>query len=479
MTILSVSTEDNMVYNLSTTYYRDQEYDIQITLPDGTPISKVFEYRTDCAEISSINAVRTGATEATITYNSNEPGTFYYLLREKGQSVARAASSLMEVAETAEAAEPTEADIISNGIKTEMKQHENAITVTGLKEGMSYTVYYVAVNTEEKSTLVSSFSIDGKVYEETAEAIKGAKAFKERLNENEFLYGFEIELETATLETLTLDQFDISCPKNETTLGDVKTSDNRTYRVYMERGTVPKGNNTYTILINLKDGTQLKGTCYYDLQAPQVSIRDFEWVDTDTVKVTVNSNEAGTLYYAVQDTVEGEGTIAAKDPAQIYANGKTFSMGYGLNYITIEGVHEGQWFCCASEDERENREAFYSYKQIPEYVAPDPDQAKWPQISSVTVMSDKKLKVVFDKSLNGLYYENGETQISGLSGKPSFTADYGSEGDVKNNVLTIAINNGLTIPEGQHTLTIVLYGFDDEGYLDETKPKRITYDFTR
>ena len=42
MTILSVSTNDNRVYDLTTTYYRDQDYDIQITLPDGSTISKVF-----------------------------------------------------------------------------------------------------------------------------------------------------------------------------------------------------------------------------------------------------------------------------------------------------------------------------------------------------------------------------------------------------------------------------------------------------
>ena len=76
MTILSVSTSDNRVYDLSTTYYRDQEYDIQITLADGTAISKVFVYRTDCAQITGVNAVRTSGGEARITYNSDEPGTF-------------------------------------------------------------------------------------------------------------------------------------------------------------------------------------------------------------------------------------------------------------------------------------------------------------------------------------------------------------------------------------------------------------------
>ena len=244
MTILSVTTNDNMVYDLTTTYYRDQEYDLQITLADGTTISKVFVYRTDCAQIAGINAVRTSGSEARISYNSNEPGSFYYLLREN--SVSR------------ESEEVTESEIIESGIKTEMKQHENSFTISGLTEGMPYTMYYVAVNTEGNATLVKSLSIDKEVYEETAAAIKRADAFAEKQENGEFLYGFEIELENATQEPLTLEQFDISCPLNETTLGEVSTSDNRVYRVYMQRGSIPTGNNTYTILITLKDGTQLR-----------------------------------------------------------------------------------------------------------------------------------------------------------------------------------------------------------------------------
>ena len=453
MTILSVSTNDNKVYDLATTYYRDQEYDIQITLADGTSISKVFVYRTDCAQIAGINAVRTSAVEARITYNSNEPGYFYYILRENGQASAQAASA-------GESAELTEAEIINNGVKTEMKQHENAFTVTGLTEDMPYTMYYVAVNTEEKATLVKSLSIGGEVYEESTGAIKGAQAFAEKQENGEFLYGFEIELETAASERLTLEQFDISCPLSKTTLGEVRTSDNRVYRVYMQRGSIPMGNNTYTILINLKDGTQLKGTCYLDLQAPRVDARSFEWKDTDTIQVVVNSDEAGTLYYMIQDEVEGEGTITAKDPAQIYANGTQISIGYGLNYITVQGVKEGQWFCFASEDAQGNREDFYSYKQIPEFTAPAPDDTSQPKITGVTVLKTSggaKLQVVFNQTING-NYNNGETQISGISGKLGFIAEYGSEGGLEDNVLTLTVMDpSVSIPQGSHTLTIVLY----------------------
>lgn len=462
MTILSVSTNDNMVYDLVTTYYRDQEYDIQITLADGTAISKVFAYRTDCAQIAGINAVRTSASEARITYNSDEPGYFYYILRENGQALARAAS--------AGEFEATESEIISSGVKTEMRQHENVLTITGLTEGMPYTMYYVAVNTEGKATLVKSLSIGGEAAVENAAAIKGAAAFAEELANGHYLYGFEIELETATSESLTLEQFDISCPLNKTTLAEVRTADNRIYRVYMPFGTVPNGNNTYTIVINLKDGTQLKGSCYLDLQAPRVNVRSIEWEDADTVKVIVNSDEAGTLYYAIQDEVEGEGTITTMDPTQVYANGTKFSMGYGLNSITIKGVKEGQWFCYASEDARGNRESFCSYKQIPEYTEPEPDDPSKPKIVSGEVLRNSgriKLRLVFDQTVYGLY-DNYQTQISGMEGKHSYTAEYTSEGDLTDNVLTLYIaDSTVTIPEGSHTLTIVFY--------DGTT---LTFDFT-
>lgn len=449
MTILSVSTKDNMVYDLTTAYYRDQEYDIQITFADGSTASMVFAYRTDCAQITDAAAVRTGVSEASITYNSDEPGYFYYILRENNQRLAREASST----------EPTEAEVIENGVKTEMKQHQNVLTVDGLTEGVSYTMYYVAVNTEDKATLVKSLSIDGEVYVEQAAAIKSVKAFAEKFGSYEFLYGFEIELEAATSESLTLDQFDISCPQNKTTLGDIKTSDNKVYRVYMERGTVPKGNNTYTILINMKDGTQLKGTCYFDVQAPDVNIRGIEWVDEETIEVLVNSNEAGFLYYAVQDEVEGEGTTAAKDPTQIYAEGTKAAIGYGLNYIKVKGIKAGQWFCCASEDESGNREAFYSYKEIPEYTE-IPDQEDRLRITGVTVLSASgriKLRVVFNQPVMGLY-DNTGTQISGIGKKLSCSTEYGSEGGMMDNVLTITVmDSSLSLTEGSHTLTITLY----------------------
>ena len=160
--------------------------------------------------------------------------------------------------------------------------------------------------------------------------------------------------------------------------------------------------------------------------------------------------------------MDGEGTIAPKDPAQIYAQGTKVSIGYGLNYITVKGAKAGQWFCFASEDERNNRESFYSYKQIPEYTAPAPDDTEKPMITGVTVLKTSngaKLKVVFNQSVNELY-DNSQTQISGIGGRLSFIAEYGSEGGLEDNVLTLTVMDpSVSIPEGSHTLTIGFYDF--------------------
>ena len=75
--------------------------------------------------------------------------------------------------------------------------------------------------------------------------------------------------------------------------------------------------------------------------------------------------------------------------------------------------------------------------------------------------------MVFDQTVEGLY-DNGKTQISGIDKKPLFIAEYGSEGDLENNVLTLTMQElAISIPAGGHTLTIVFY--------DGTT---LTFDFT-
>ncbi len=131
-----------------------------------------------------------------------------------------------------------------------------------------------------------------------------------------------------------------------------------------------------------------------------------------------------------------------------------------MNYVTIQGVKEGQWFCYASEDAKGNREDFYSYKQVPEYTAPAPDETSQPKITGVTVLKSSngaKLKVVFNQTVYG-NYDNSMTQISGIDKKLGFSTEYSSEGDLEDNVLTLTVMDpSISIPAGSHTLTVVFY----------------------
>ena len=75
--------------------------------------------------------------------------------------------------------------------------------------------------------------------------------------------------------------------------------------------------------------------------------------------------------------------------------------------------------------------------------------------------------MVFNQTINELY-NNGETQISGISGKLGFIAKYSSQGGLEDNVVTLTVMDpSVSIPKGSHTLTVILY----DG-------KILTFDFT-
>ena len=469
MTVLDVSTSDNKVYKLKTGYYKDQEYDLEITLADGTRISKVFEYRTDCAQITDTGSKRTSDTTATITFVSDEPGEFYYITQEQAP-VLRTVRMKTVAAESAETL--AEEEIINTGTKVIMTTGLNSFEVSGLEAGKAYTLRYVAVNPDGKRTLIKTIDIPAEVAQPDGPiTITSAQRLITPFNANEFIYGFEITFSAVIKETLTIDNFNIHCPKNETTLDpNIQTDDNQTYKVYMPRGTVPKGRNHYTIEVTFADGTIASGSCYMDIEAPNVSFREFTWQDENTLIARVNSSEAGTLYYAIQDEVEGEGTTAPKDPTPIYEHGQKFEMGYGLNDITLVDVTEGQWFCFASEDDVGNRENFYTYKQIPAYTEPEPEDPNALKIVSVTKWKDPYFSsrpaflVEFNK--NVMDFMNDYTQFggSGITGKVALDAVYPANGDMR--CIGFSLRSPSTVTPGEYTITLsasdVSYG--DENY---------------
>ena len=106
MTILSVETTNNVVYDLKTAYYDDNTYQLGLTLDDGTLLTYDFESKYDCPAISDQDMTRTTATTAEFSYKSDIAGTFYYMLKPEEINRLQVAAN----------DEPTAEEIMKNGV---------------------------------------------------------------------------------------------------------------------------------------------------------------------------------------------------------------------------------------------------------------------------------------------------------------------------------------------------------------------------
>lgn len=455
MTILSVTTQDNKVYNLATAYYNDNTYNLEVTLANGKRIDKDFESKFDCAQIGISELKRVEETKAQLTYNSDAPGFFYYLLQPKQETKARAVSLN---------GEPTAQEVIEQGVKTEMKLHSNTITIENLTKDVGYDMYYVAVDIDKKTTPTRSILIDSKVAEvpEIGEyTIVSATPMVEETNDDYvYVYGFEVVLDKATTEELELSNFKASCPKGPMNLGEVKTTDNKTYKVYMPKGDIPFSNNHYTITITFADGKTAENKFYLDIQPPILAFREFKWEDEDTLTAVVNSDESGSIYYDVfaEDEIDGLGTTKPKDPTIIYESGQKIPMGYGETKVTLKNAEAGKYFCYVAEDEYGNRVVNYDYQKIPVYVPAEPEEPEAVSISNVELRKSStgkpQLKVTFSRSVN-LGTIDTETTISGLSGKLMVERKM-QNSTFDDSVMIITIMNFDTLPVGDHELTLIV-----------------------
>lgn len=460
MTIISVEnstgSDANRVYTLNITYYDDNIYTVHINLPNGTSIEKEFESRYDCPEISSPIMKRINDTTAEFYYVSDAEGTFYYMLEEKEAARSRSYSK---------AATPTEEEIIASGISSKMKVHENTIEIANLKENTSYIMYYVAKDVDGKVTLVKSEVIDSVVIPET-DSIKivDIKAHSnDKADMFDYRYWFTFELSEPTASPLTLENFTITCPSDgNLTLGKLETEDNKIYNVYMEKGYVPKDNNTFKGTITFDNGTSIEKGFYVDLTAPIISDKEISRTSPSEVELTIKSNEGGILYYSILDEVSED--ISAKDPTEIYATGKQSTINYGTNIIKIQddAIATGKWLCFATEDEYKNRAMYYSYIKIPEYIPSEDGGTVEEELAITDVQAGKDyIDVTFNKDVNTYSIDNGLTEITNIGGKGLYELT-----QMSSNKIRVKIINMLTIGSGNHT--VILY----------SDGKKLSYTFT-
>lgn len=413
MTIMSVSTQDKIHYEISTAAYNDNVYNIEVTLPDGTRIDKDFEVKIDCPYISDVETTRKSDTSASLTYASDSPGTFYYLI-EKNSEI----KLLSEI--TAE-------QIIQNNKKFEMSVGLNNINVDNLEKGYSYTLYYVAQDPEGKTTVPDSVNISSEVKAEEEGDIKivSVRAYDRY---------FDIRLSGPTKTALNGSDFTITCPANGVLHTDrAETSDNTNYKLYMQSNYFYKDKNNMTLEITLDDGSKITSKFYADYSAPVIQSKEITRTGDNTADILVKVDEAGKLYYIIKDTVDSD-SVAGKDSKEIFdsPDKKSVDINWGTNKIEIENVETGKYICIATEDQYGNRLEYYEYLKIPEY---DPSLVpeKELKIEKVTIFKDsywgqRVIKVQFNESVAERLIESKDIQLTGpnITGRLMYSTYYDS-----------------------------------------------------
>ena len=461
MTVLSVSTKDNKVYDLTTSYFDDNTYSLGIILEDGKLIEKDFVSKYDCPAITSTKMVRVDENNATFSFVSDTPGNFYY-------GVSKDA-----MARTAFDEEPTAEELIEKGIHAEMNLHLNTLQIGSLDAQTPYTLYYVAVDQEGKVTPVKSIQIAAepiKAPEESLITIESAKGFAILgADVSEEMAGFDIVLSEATQEPLTIEQFEITCPaESDLTLGRVETKDNKKYTVYMKPNYMFNSGNTYTVTIRFKDNTVATKDFYGDVEAPFLSGVNLVATTGSALQVEFNSNEGGTIYYKVLEwDPEIHGTSKPKDATEIYETGYSKKIDFGFNRIEGIMAKEGQAFCFATEDALGNRTFNYDHYKVPAYV-PTPEMPEEDKVEIVNITAERDgritVTVTFNKPVQYSSITN-DVQISNIIGGPRLTTaktmdDNANESDT---VHFEIMNPDVKFPAGEHSVRFKVDGKFIEG----------------
>lgn len=449
MTILNVTTTDNKTYEISTAVYKDNDYEIYMTLPDGTTISKVFEVRNDAPALTKLEATRINEGNADLFFVSDSSGEFYYLLQES--SVLRAAPSV-----------PTADQVKSQGIKTTLNYQANNIRISNLKTDVGYEVYYLAVDHNGKESLVQ-----GPVYigakpaqepQQNAIQIVDAKATDRY---------FDITLSGKPAEELSLANFSISCPASTSLhLGRMEKLSDTQYRLHMQEGYFFQDMNNYTVIITYSDKSISKHKFFVDLSSPTFSMPTVTRNSDTEAIFDFQSNEKGTMWYLCldKDLINSDVTVD-----QVLTQGTMISFVEGNNRITLNGVTAAsKTLFYVYEDLLGNRVRFVDGVRIPEKSpeTPQPPQGTV-QITNLTVSKDSgpknectvlSLTFDYDVQADQMYVSADDIEITQNGSSTVYTGSKDIEVSTNASGVEIKIikNLGMILPNGEYQIKVNL-----------------------
>ena len=417
MTIVNVYTKDNQNYTVTTAYYADNEYFLSIQLADGSMINKTFTTSLLAPQLEKPFVEWNDDSSVEITYVSAAAGSLYYLV----QPVAAQTRNLWEEQE-----EPTVDQLKAKGTKLEMKVQSNRFTIDNLDARTAYTLYYLAVDNFDRTSQIYTASIPAKTEqpEKSEITITSVEAHTDLSNFGGVHHWFDLTLSEDPQEELTKENFNISCPKGDTSLGRVQKNSATEYTLYLKERVILKDSNDFRFTVTFSDGSTATTTKYLDYSAPKISSVSFKRTSETTAEVSFSSDTDGILYWKVLDKSEIPQDTSPKKPEVIINGGNRVDIiGQTTNVLELENLtDETQYFCFVSEDEYGNRMEFYDYEKIPTYVAPEPPVQPEPEesnIASITVTDDTymgskgpRLSVTYKKEISS-FVDNADIVVRG------------------------------------------------------------------
>lgn len=417
MTIVNVYTKDNQNYTVTTAYYADNEYFLSIQLADGSMINKTFTTSLLAPQLEQPLVEWSGENSVQITYVSDAAGSLYYLV----QPVKAQTRSLWEGQE-----EPTADQLKAQGTKLAMKVQSNQFTIDNLDASTAYTLYYLAVDNFDRTSQIYTTSIPAKTEQpdKSEITITSVEAHTDLSNFGGVHHWFDLTLSEDPQEELTKENFNISCPKGDTSLGRVQKNSATEYTLYLKERVILKDSNDFRFTVTFSDGSTATTTKYLDYSAPEISSVSFKRTSETTAEVSFSADTDGILYWKVLDKSEIPQDTSPKLPEKIIEGGNTMKIkGQTTNVLDLENLtDETQYFCFVSEDEYGNQMEFYDYEKIPTYVAPEPPVQPEPEesnIASITVTDDTymgskgpRLSVTYKKEISS-FVDNADIVVRG------------------------------------------------------------------
>lgn len=369
MTLLSAKTEDNRVYEVSTSVFaKDDTYTFSMEIAPGKIISKYFSYKVDCPTVSDATVLRSEATRAEFDLFDVDEGGYVYVYLPGHTQVSRAAEEIPSV------------DTVKKGYRKEIKTGFNKVLISGLEEGISYSLYYVMeAHDGRTSDVLGPIAVSGNVQEDPNISSEYQIVSVGEKPKNTIT----VELNKAPAEELTLDNFSFICPTGSPITTDKAqlfvSEDRKVYTIVIPENYGHK-DNQYIAKVTFSDGTVAKKSFVVEYNPPRITEQKVERISETSFRYSFVSDESGTLYYGTYNfngSYNWENNTPTGDKlvgGEIASSQIQMHSGYNQVEISYNGTDKD--YFALPVDVYGNYAGYTEHDKIPAYVPQVPEEPK-------------------------------------------------------------------------------------------------------